>query len=62
MTDVPKSKPKCVCGSDEFFIGFDSFVCYICKTHYKKAQFWGTIIQTLSNADWEPSHKLERKK
>ena len=55
-------KPICPnCKSDEFFIGFDSFVCFKCKEHYKKNQFFGTVIKTLSNQDYEIDYVLKKR-
>ena len=60
MEFVSEFKPKCVCGSDEFFIATKWFTCYKCKERYNKAQFWGTVIKTISNHDWRENRILER--
>ena len=52
------SKPLCECGSDLFFIADNWITCFKCKERYKKSQFWGTVIQIISNQDWSESRSL----
>lgn len=62
IMESTKRKPTCECGSDEFYIGFKTMICFICKQHYKKNQFCGTVIQCLSNQEYELDYKLEKAK